>query len=161
MKSDKLPVLLNNHRDYFGLTPFDSLFDKMIQDAFPEFGKTFGLGLDSFNRSSYPKVNIEEKDSEYVITAELAGLKKEEVSVDLDEVDDSITISGGKSEKSDNKNSKYLVRELKQSSFKRTFVLGDNVDKDSINADFVDGILTVVVKKKSIEPPKQTKRKIL
>ena len=44
-----------NLRDEF-LTPFDSIFDKMVNQAFPNFGQEFGVNF--FGNSSYPRVNV-------------------------------------------------------------------------------------------------------
>ena len=154
--NSSLSTVFNNYRNQFGLTPFDSLFDRVFEDAFPNFEKEFGL---SFTKTSYPKVDIVDKPSEVVITAEIPGLKREDVSVDME--NDTITISGKKKDVIEDKGSTYILRELKHSSFRRSFVLGKNIDKDAISADFVDGILTISLKKKEPDQPKITKKKIL
>jgi HSP20 family protein len=156
MKNTSLATLFNTHRESFGLTPFDNLFDRLIEESFPQFGKDFGV---TFTKASYPKVDIIDNPTEVIITAEIPGLKKEDVSVDLE--NDNIIISGKKKDVVDDKSSTYLLKELKHSSFKRAFVLGSNINKDKVTADYTDGILTITLCKVEPEKPKITKKKIL
>ena len=57
-------------RDEF-LIPFDSLFDKVVGQAFPNFGQEFGVNF--FGNSSYPRVNVADHTKEIRIEAEIAG----------------------------------------------------------------------------------------
>jgi len=122
----------NDNRDEF-LVPFGSLFDQFMSDNFPSFRTEFGS--DFFSKGSYPKVDVIEKPEKLVVKAEVPGLKKEEVSVELD--GDVLVIKGEKRSKEEDKNEKYLYREIKRSSFQRSFVLGKNIDKTGVKADFI------------------------
>ena len=53
-----------------------------------------------------------------------------------------------------------LRRELKQSSFKRSFTLGEQLDGDNVNANFKDGILSVEIPKTEPVVPKKHSIKI-
>jgi len=125
------------------LTPFDSIFDKLVGEAFPELTKEFGVGF--FERGSYPKVDLIDEDKNIVIEAEIPGLSREDVKIHVKE--GVLTISGNKFE-STNDERRYIKRELKRSSFKRSFALGDNLDEDKINASFNLGILKITIPKK-------------
>ena len=76
----------NLNRDEF-LIPFDRIFDKLMDEAFPTFKEEVGV---SFNKGAYPKVNIYEYDDKIGIVAEIPGLDKKNVTVDVDVlIDDS------------------------------------------------------------------------
>ena len=143
-------------RDCF-LTPFDKLFDSMFETNFPEFVNT--VGVTPFQGSAYPKVNVYEYDDKVGIVAEIPGLDKKDLEVEVEE--GVLTISGKKhSIGSADDKAKVLRRELKGSSFKRSFTLGDSLDGDNINAKFENGILMIDVPKIEPEQPKKTFVKI-
>ena len=145
------PVHLN--RDEF-LTPFDKIFDQLMLKQFPNFQEDVGV---SFNKGAYPKVNIYEYDDKVGIVAEIPGLDKKNVSVEVE--DQVLTISGDKHGFEDD-GGKCITRELKQSSFKRSFNLGEHLDGDKISASFKDGLLSIFVPKIEPELPKKHSIKI-
>ena len=100
----------NLNRDEF-LTPFDAIFDQLMNKQFPTFQEEVGV---SFNKGAYPKVNVYEYDDKIGIVAEIPGLDKKNVTVDVE--DGVLTISGDK-HGFDTDGGKCITRELKQSSF--------------------------------------------
>ena len=136
------------NRDEF-LTPFDKIFDELVNKTFPTFQEEVGV---SFNKGAYPKVNVYEYDDKIGIVAEIPGLDKSNVTVDVE--DSVLTISGDK-HGFDDDGGKCITRELKQSSFKRSFNLGDHLDGDNVSASFKDGLLSVAIPKKEPEKPKK------
>ncbi len=145
------PTHLN--RDEF-LTPFDKIFDQLMLKQFPNFQEEVGV---SFNQGAYPKVNVYEYDDKIGIVAEIPGLDKKNVTVDVEE--QVLTISGDK-HGFDDSGGKCITRELKQSSFKRSFNLGEHLDGDSVSAKFKDGMLSISVPKIEPEQPKKHSIKI-
>ena len=145
------PTHLN--RDEF-LTPFDKIFDQLMLKQFPNFQEEVGV---SFNQGAYPKVNVYEYDDKIGIVAEIPGLDKKNVSVDVE--DSILTISGDK-HGLDDSGGKCITRELKQSSFKRSFNLGEHLDGDDVSAEFKDGMLSISIPKIEPEKPKKTFVKI-
>ena len=145
------PAHLN--RDEF-LTPFDKIFDQLMLKQFPNFQEEVGV---SFNQGAYPKVNVYEYDDTIGIVAEIPGLDKKNVSVDVE--DSILTISGDK-HGFDTDGGKCITRELKQSSFKRSFNLGEHLDGDDVSANFKDGMLSISIPKKEPEKPKKNFIKI-
>ena len=125
-----------NHlnRDEF-ITPFDKIFDQLMSKQFPTFQDEVGV---SFNKGAYPKVNVYEYDDKIGIVAEIPGLDKSNVSVDVEE--DVLIISGDK-HGFDSDGGKCITRELKQSAFTRSFNLGDYLDGENVSAQFKDGML--------------------
>ena len=142
-------------RDTF-LTPFDKMFDSMVESQFPDIVKS--VGVKPYQGSAYPKVNVYEYDDKVGIVAEIPGLDKKQLNVEVEE--GILTISGEKHNTFEDDGAKVLRRELKQSSFKRSFELGEQLDGDNIDARFKDGVLTVSIPKIEPEKPKKTFVKI-
>ena len=136
------------------LTPFDKIFDELMNKQFPAFQEEVGV---SFNKGAYPKVNVYEYDDKIGIVAEIPGLDKKNVSVDVE--DSILTISGDK-HGFDSDGGKCITRELKQSAFKRSFNLGEHLDGDNVSATFKDGMLSISVPKIEPELPKKHSVKI-
>ena len=136
------------NRDEF-LTPFDKIFDQLMDTTFPTFKEEVGV---SFNQGAYPKVNVYEYDDKIGIVSEIPGLDKSNVSVEVEE--DVLIISGDK-HGFDTNGDKCITRELKQSSFKRSFNLGEHLNGDDISAIFKDGMLEILIPKKEPEKPKK------
>ena len=142
-------------RDSF-LTPFDKIFDQMVEAQFPDVVKQ--VGVKPYAGSAYPKVNVYEYEDKVGIVAEIPGLNKKQLNVDVE--DGVLTISGDKHSTFEGEGAKVLRRELKQSSFKRSFELGELLDGENISANFKDGILSVSVPKIEPEKPKKHTVKI-
>ena len=142
-------------RDEF-LTPFDKMFDNLVETQFPDIVKQ--VGVKPYQGSAYPKVNVYEYEDKVGIVAEIPGLNKKQLNVDVEE--GVLTISGDKHSTFEDDGAKVLRRELKQSSFKRSFELGDLLDGDNISANFKDGVLSVSIPKTEPEQPKKHSVKI-
>ena len=139
-------------RDSF-LTPFDKMFDELVSKTFPQINQQ--VGVNPFQGTAYPKVNVYEYDDKVGIIAEIPGLDKKQLKVEVE--DGILTISGDKHNIHEEDGAKIIRRELKASSFKRQFELGELLDGDSISASFKDGVLSVSVPKiEPIEPKKHT-----
>ena len=141
-------------RDSF-LTPFDKMFDEIVTSAFPQINET--VGVNPFGNTAYPKVNVYEYDDKVGIIAEIPGLDKKNVSVEVEE--NVLTISGDKHGFEDD-GGKCITRELKHSSFKRSFNLGEQLDGDEVTANFKDGNLSINIPKVEPERPKKNIVKI-
>ena len=146
------PVL---DRDQF-LTPFDKIFDAMFEEQFPEVVEK--VGVTPYQGSAYPKVNVYEYDDKVGIVAEIPGLSKKQINVEVE--DGVLTISGDKHSVWDETKSKIIRRELKQSTFKRSFTLGELLDGDEVSANFKDGVLSIEIPKSVPEKPKRHSVKI-
>ena len=153
-------VVYNTHfpaidRDEF-LTPFDRMFDQIVETAFPDVAKT--VGVKPFQGTAYPKVNVYEYDDKVGIVAEIPGLDKKQLNIEVEQ--GVLTISGDKHGIHKEDGAKVLRRELKASSFKRSFELGELLDGDNISANFKDGVLSISVPKIEPEKPKKHTVKI-
>ena len=149
-KNRTLPML---DRDSF-LTPFDKMFDQIVSAQFPEMTKS--VGVNPMQGTAYPKVNVYEYDDKVGVVAEIPGLDKKDLSVDVE--DGILTIAGNKHGLFDDAGAKVIRRELKQSSFKRQFELGELLDGEQIKASFKDGLLSIEIPK--VEPEKPVKHSV-
>jgi len=147
MRIAKVPLHFN--RDEF-LTPFDRMFDDILSTQFPEFALQSGI---SFEKGSFPRVDVADYDDSVVIIAEIPSLKKDALKIEVDK--GILSISGDKHQL-DEDNVRYIRKELKHSSFRRSFKLGEVLDADNIVATFEDGVLRVEIPKS--EPSANSKR---
>lgn len=88
-----------------------------------------------------PLVDITEDEKEFVIKAELPGLKKEEVKVTVEE--GVMMISGERKVEKEEKTKKYHRIERSYGKFERSFTLPDKADASKVAAEFKDGVLQV------------------
>lgn len=105
-------------------------------------------GLDSedsgMNGFFSPSVDIEEADGAYVLTADLPGVKKEDISIELDH--DLLTLRAERSqEKEEKKKGRVIRRERHSGSFARSFSVGPDVSVKDIKASFSNGLLTLTI----------------
>ena len=149
------PIFPALDREEF-LTPFDKMFDQIINSQFPEIEKQ--IGVKPFKGTAYPKINVYEWQDKVGVIAEIPGLSKKDLSVEV--TDGVLTISGDKHTLFDVGDAKVIRRELKESSFKRQFELGEELNGKDIKAKFEDGILSIEIPKVEPEKPKTSKVKI-
>ena len=90
-----------------------------------------------------PAVNVEEAADELLLTAELPGMREEEVYVEIE--NNILTIRGEKREEHEegDERHRYYVWERRYGSFQRAFTLPRSVQADAIQAEFASGVLTV------------------
>jgi HSP20 family protein len=146
----------------FGLTPYDRRnhvergpFDPFgIRNFFEDFYNE-GFFPMLYNRGGQMKVDIRETEKEYIVEAELPGVKKDEVNVDLN--NDRLTISVERNEQINEEDKHYIRRERRYGSFARSFYV-ENVKSEEVSAKFTDGILTITLPKK--EPGRERNSRI-
>jgi HSP20 family protein len=103
------------------------------------------MQLQGMMRNWAPVCNFVEKDNEYVVEAELPGVSKDEVNVEV--VGNTLSISGEtKNERREDKD-RYHLYERSYGSFKRSMPLPQNALKDQIRGEFKDGLLTLHIGK--------------
>jgi HSP20 family protein len=102
-----------------------------------------------------PRVDVRESEKEFVIHAELPGLAKDQVNVELDK--GVLTISGErKFEKKDEKEQFHRI-ERSYGKFQRSFAVPEGLDPNNIQATFNDGVLEVTMPKPEVKTPVSTK----
>jgi len=127
-------------------------FEKTQQEL-SDFLNKLGSDEEFTSQGNYPKCNVIEYNDSVLIQAEIVGYSKEDISLDVTEY--TLTISGkNKPIPANEIEPKYLLRELKRSSFKRTFQFGNKFDMDNISSTFKEGILLITIPFLKEEKPK-------
>merc|ERR1711879_18449 len=103
------------------------------------------LDTPNYENFSIPAVNIQEKNTNFVVQLAVPGLSKENFSIEVEE--DILKISAEvSSENEENKTEdeiKYTRKEFNYNSFKRSFTLPENVNVESVNASYENGVLEI------------------
>jgi HSP20 family protein len=105
-----------------------------------------------------PAVDIYEDSDAFLIKLELPEVNKDDVKVSLD--DNKLSISGERKFENEDKREGYHRVERSYGQFYRSFTLPPNVNVESINAQFTDGVLRLTLPKKEEAKPKQIEVKI-
>ena len=138
----------------FGLIPYErktqvtgrkprDIFDYFFNDDFmPAFTGEF---------TSF-RADIKETDDLYTIEAEMPGVNKDAIKIDLE--DDVITISAEKKEETNEEKGSYIRKERRYGSFSRSFRV-ENINKEQIGAKFENGILEISLPKQEPESAKK------
>ena len=92
-----------------------------------------------------PSINTREGEFAYHIEVDLPGVKKEDISVSVE--DNTLIISGERAYKEELKEENYYKVESRFGKFSRTFTLPEEADVEQIHAESTDGVLEVVVPK--------------
>jgi len=122
---------------------FMKIFDEFFEDT-----------LDTTSRKC-PAHDVIENDDEFIVEMELAGVKKEDVSIETE--DGVLTIE---TERKKDEDKKYKRNEIYSGKYKRSFILPDDTDAEGIKASMADGILTISIPKSVNEAKKKKLIKI-
>ena len=128
----------HRRRDYLagrGFWDFGSIFDEFFNDSF----------FRAFMPSTHPiRADIRETEKEYIIEAEIPGVKKEDINIELR--DDILTISVERKEQINEERSDFIRRERRYGSYSRSFYV-DNVKHEGAKATYNNGVLTLTLPK--------------
>jgi HSP20 family protein len=100
-----------------------------------------------------PSADISETDKEYLVRADLPGLKKEEVKVTF--ADGVLTIQGERKHHKEETTEKFHRVENFYGTFTRSFSLPDNITPDAIRCESKDGVLSIHIPKAEQKKPKE------
>ena len=100
-----------------------------------------------------PAVDIYETEGEIVVQAELPGMDRKDISLNLE--NNVLTIRGDRQFKKETKEDNYHRIERSYGGFSRSFSIPTSVDEDKIRADYKDGVLKIALPKKEQAKPKQ------
>jgi len=125
---------------------------KTAKDAVQKVEEKVENGLevlkDSFNNlaSHLPFANLAKKSSDaFVIEVDLPGVKKEDIDIKVE--DDYLTVTAVRKFKNELKEDDYYLCESDYGLISRSFALSENIDRDSIQAKFENGRLTITLEK--------------
>lgn len=118
----------------------------------PQISRLLRLGENGSTATEWaPVADTSETDKEYLVKAEIPGVRREDVHVTLE--DGVLTIRGERRQEKEHRSEKMHRVERFHGSFMRSFMLPENADPSSIRAECKDGVLTVHVPKKTPSTP--------
>ena len=140
-------VRFNPTRDLFSFRRrMDSVFDDFFGDFFNESQKPVIRGWN-------PKVDVFEEADHIVMKAELPGVEKDQISIDVD--GRVLTLKGERSVDNEVKEDTYTLRERSYGRFERAFTLPAETDAEQIKAEYKDGVLELNIPKPASSKPRQ------
>ena len=134
------------------ITRFDP-FNELVDDLFKGF---FVRPMAFEGRAELPRMKVEvaEKNGAYIVSAELPGVKKEDINVTIDGAQ--VTLAAEvKREKEASENDRLLHTERSYGKVSRTFTLPQELDEAKVEAKFRDGVLELALPKKAAAQRKQ------
>jgi len=136
--------------DPFGeLSALQERMNRLFEDLFPVTRRE----KEELNAGTfYPAIDIYEEDKEIILKAELPGIKKKDVHVEIN--DGVLTLRGERKFENEDKRDNYHRIERGYGSFHRSFTLPTAVDRDKIKAHYKDGLLEVTLPKAEEAKPK-------
>lgn len=127
--------------------------DRTFERLFEDFNFRGRSGLSPARAGMWsPRIEAFQKDDQFIVRAELPGLKKEDVEVNVTE--DAITIQGQRQEEHEQKQEGFYHSERSYGSFYRSIPLPEGVITDSAKADFTNGVLEIRLQ----APPSEVSR---
>ena len=131
--------------DLFALEPIEDAFRKLLRPW---------RGSELVDRAPSISLDVNESDANYIVKAEIPGVKKEDVDVRID--GNQITISAEVKKTSEEKDGERLLRSERQYGYaSRSFTLACDVDEAKSNAKYQDGILELTLPKKTTTSSKR------
>ncbi len=118
--------------DFFGI---DRFFNDFFRDPFFSRFSPFASPI---------RADVKENDREYIVEAEMPGVRKEDISIEIS--DDVLTLGVDTKKEVNEESEGYIYRERSTGSFKRSFHI-QNIKHDEIKASYKDGILTIKLPK--------------
>jgi len=151
----------------FGNSPFSFMrrfseeMDRLFEDfgfgsrgLMPSFGRGSMSDFGAFGRGLWsPQIETFEREGQLVIRADLPGLSKDDVNVELN--DDAITISGERHNENEEQREGYYRSERSYGSFYRQILLPQGVNADDAQASFRNGVLEITLKAPQLQSQKR------
>jgi HSP20 family protein len=126
-----LPVNVDN---FFYPDPiFDNFFNRFLQPI-------------KFSQMTFPKIDVQDTDKAYIVTADLPGVTKENITITYNNDVLAIVAQHNQEKEEQDKDTNYIRKERVSNAFSRQFVVR-NIEKDNIEAVFSNGVLTITLPK--------------
>ena len=162
VKKKKKSIAARKKESPFAVAPVGSEIWRAFNNIFESFRNDFeGLLFPSpwittypvFPEIRVPLIDLEDRGKDFLLKAEMPGFKKEDIEIEVQE--DSVEITGRVGWKYDKKTKGYVCKERACESFNRIVQLPEDVDTNAVTANLADGVLEIVLPKKS---PKKTRK---
>jgi len=151
-------------RDYWGptmLSPMSIMndMDRIFDDFRSEWERAF-LAHRAFatELTRQPLIDLADNGKEYLLKAEIPGINREDLNIEVGENEIEISGETKSEEKEEDMARGYIRRERRYSKFYRALPLPDSVLKDKAEAELKDGVLTVKIPKAA--PPEKKSKKV-
>jgi HSP20 family protein len=121
-----------------------------FEELFNDFGKGFWVKPFAFPGETEVKmkIDVDENDKAFTVKADIPGVKKEDIQIDVD--DDKVSLRAEvKQEKEEKKGGKVVYSERSYGMVSRSFTLPAHVDATGAKAEYKDGVLNLTLPKKS------------
>ena len=142
-------TLWRNRRPFEGLTSWFGDIDTWFDTDFLSR---------PLEKNWYPALEIQEKDGTYLVKADLPGLKKEDIHLELH--DGYLTLKGERKYEHEEKEDHYRRIERTHGTFQRSMKVPEGLTEKDIKAKYRDGVLEVTIPTPKIEKPKAINVKI-
>ena len=127
-----------------------------IRQGLDELSRSYGEKEKERGRANvYPPLNIYEEPDRLLITAELPGVRVEELDLSIE--GDTLTLQGKRDNRQSEPGVSYHRREIESGSFSRAIALPVKVDTERVAAKFTNGVLTITLMKAAAATPRQIK----
>src|SRR5688572_17057742 len=130
-----------------------SLLQDRMNRLFDETGRGYRGDEPAATTTWSPSVDIFETEGEIIVKAELPGVDRKDISLNLEK--NVLTLKGERKFEKETKEENYHRIERAYGGFSRSFSIPAIVDEDKIRADYKDGILKISLPKKEQVKPKQ------
>ncbi len=133
-----------------------SIFEENFMDDL--FGFPYMKEFDNMEKKLYGrkasrmmKTDIREKDDNYEVAIDLPGFKKEEIEVELNDGYITISASKGLDKDANDKKGRLIRQERYAGAMQRSFYVGENIEKEDVEATYRHGVLTLTIPKKAVD----------
>ena len=137
----------------------DNLFDDFMNFEFPRFPSMDNAEKKLYGKSSADimKTDVREHDDHYEVDIDLPGFKKEEISIELQKGNLTVSAAKNVSEEEKSEEGKVIRQERYMGAMQRNFYVGEYITEEDVKAKFEDGVLKLNVPKK--DAPKIPEKK--
>jgi HSP20 family protein len=148
-------ALMNRPEAYFSTFPFGGLFGAnpfgLMKRFTDEMDRTFANFAPTVEVDLWaPPLEVKHKDGNFIVTAELPGLMKEEVKVEV--IDESLVIEGERKRVKEEKGEEFFRSERYYGKFYRSIPLPKGAKAELIKAELTNGVLEVVIPVPEVKP---------
>ena len=140
---------MNAISPFRGLNTLQEQVNRLFEDSFG------GARTESTLSAWAPRVDVHETENALVISADLPGVNEKDLDVRVE--NNMLNIRGERKMDSAVQEDKYVRVERVYGSFSRSFSLPNTVNTEAVKADYVNGVLTLMLPKREESKPKQVK----
>jgi HSP20 family protein len=136
-----MPLIRRSNRRPLWMTPYgeEGPGDVWSDRLFSEWPRMMG-------EEWVPSFNFYEKEGNYILKAEIPGVKKEDININIEK--NVVTISGKKEAIKEEETANYYLKEATSGSFSRSIRIPGEIEEDKVQAGFKEGVLTVTMPQK-------------